>query len=255
MTPSYLLPPAAPDIADHLRNLRQELVRRLALLVVIVNGLALWWALSQEAFPLVAFGLWAVLLGLGAAVHAVNTAHPLIARHLLTWGLTSGLLVGMWLFSGTSIPFFAVVLVSAASLLVSGSQFAIGMLVIGYAVWLTQHHHRSYPVLDLVIVVTLSAVVAWLAVRSLYTALAWAWDSQQRADRLLTEAREQRAVVSRANQSLEQANAQLRRARQEAANARQHAETARRLKEQFAANISHELRTPLISCICSSKAS
>lgn len=73
----------------------------------------------------------------------------------------------------------------------------------------------------------------------------WSWQQFQRAQKLLDEARDQRADLQQTLQELAAANLQLTRLNHLAQGLRQMAEEARRTKEEFVARVSHELRTPL----------
>ncbi|MDI7277709.1 MAG: histidine kinase dimerization/phospho-acceptor domain-containing protein, partial [Anaerolineae bacterium] len=85
----------------------------------------------------------------------------------------------------------------------------------------------------------------WLSSRGLYTALGWAWDSHQRANRLVQELRARQEELNTTVTALTEATRRLQRTSYELAVARVRADEARELKERFAASISHELRTPL----------
>lgn len=229
----------------NLEELRLRLASRVAFLTAVTTGLAMWWALTQEAFPLIAFGLWAAVLGLSLGVLTILSGHPALARQLLVWGLTIALLAGMWLFANPWLPFLGLLLPFIGAMLVAGGEFSTGGAVTALALWLAYGGTRVYAWPILLVALLLSVALAWVTVRTFYTAVGWAWNTQQRADRLLEEARTHRAEASRALKSLETAYATEQRIQRELAIARQHADEARRMKEQFAANISHELRTPL----------
>jgi type IV secretory pathway VirB2 component (pilin) len=51
--------------ADNLQDLRGQLTRQVALIVVVASGLLLWLTLIQWPFPIVLFGLGLALMGLG----------------------------------------------------------------------------------------------------------------------------------------------------------------------------------------------
>ena len=91
----------------------------------------------------------------------------------------------------------------------------------------------------------LTALTSWAATRNLYTALGWAWENNEEAERNLAEAREYQAKLVAALRQLEEANYRLERANYALTWARAEADQARRLKAQFAAHVSHELRTPI----------
>jgi signal transduction histidine kinase/CheY-like chemotaxis protein len=232
-----------PDI--NLEELRSQLAGRLALLVIGTGGLLACLALPRQPFPSTVFSLLVVLLGLGISVQALVNAHPALAHHLLIWGLTAGLLAAMWLFYDPWLPFLGVMLAFAGTMLMSGGGLATTGAIAALAAWLTHGGARAYPLPGLLTTLTLGVALAWLVVRTLYTALGWAWTMQQRSDHLLEVSRDHQGELSRALKSLGLTNTILLRTQRELVTARRQAEEARVMKEQFAANVSHELRTPL----------
>jgi len=248
-SPRRLVTFTAPRIPDgaliNLEELRLRLASRIALLIAVSAGCGIWWGLTQEAFPLLASGLWATVLGLSLGARLGAGKHPMLARHALVWGCTAVLLLAMGLFAHPWLPILGVLLAFVAALLVRGGEFVTSTAIAVTMAWLYYAEERAYPLPMLMVALALSAALASTAVRTLYTAAGWAWHMQQRADELLEQARTHRAELSRALRSLETAYATQQRIQRELVVARKQADEARRMKEQFAANISHELRTPL----------
>jgi signal transduction histidine kinase/CheY-like chemotaxis protein len=231
--------------AVNLANLRSQLAGRLAVLLMCGSGLIIWQALRLDPFPSIVVALLAAVFGLGLIVRMLAGIHPILARHLLVWGPTAGLLAAMWCFAAPWLPFLGLLLIGFGAMLTPAATLAIAGTVAGAAAWLTHDGTRAYPLLTLFAVLTSGAAAAWLTARTLYTALEWAWTMQQRADQLLDKVRDRQAELNRMVKSLDLAYALQKRTQRELILARQQAEQARLMKGQYAANISHELRTPL----------
>jgi signal transduction histidine kinase/CheY-like chemotaxis protein len=228
----------------NLADLRDELANRLALWLAGLSWLGLLYAAFFRG-RFATISLLISLLALGIGVRILMSTRPTLARHLLIWGLTAGLIAMMWLFSNPWLPFLGLLLTFTGAMLVSGGGVATVAAIAGVATWLTYSQERAYPLPDLFIALMLGVIMTWLSLNTLYTALQWTWTMNQRANRLLSVVRDQQIELKRTVKSLEQVNALQRRTQRELVLARKRAEEARRVTEQFAANISHELRTPL----------
>ncbi len=237
--------PVVEGSLANLEDLRNQLTGRLALLLAGAGGLGIWLTLPLNPFPLLVCSLLAVCLALGLVARSMVKPHPLLARHVLVWGLTGGLLVAMGLLADPWVPFLGLLLAFIGAMLFWGGAVITAGLIAAVAVWLNSQGFRLYPLPGLFITLSMGVALAWLVVRTLYTAIQWAWNMQQQANHLLDEVRDRQAEVSRVLKSSELANLLLRRTQHELVTARKQAEEARLMKEQFAANISHELRTPL----------
>lgn len=231
---------------DYLFQLRQELTDYLALTLIGFSALIIVLTWPMDSIPVaVTVPLAVLLLILGWSVRRVGQRHPAMARHILVWGLTAGLITGMWLLADPWLPFIGAMLVFISAILVSGSALVTAVIIAALTTWLTINEFRAYPLLPLYLILTMSVAISWQTVRTLYTALGWAWTSQRRANELLSVARDHQYKLSRAYKSLDATNALMQRTQNELIIARRQAEKERALKGQFVANISHELRTPL----------
>jgi signal transduction histidine kinase/CheY-like chemotaxis protein len=229
----------------NLEDLRCQLTSRVALLLIGASGSLMCFLLPRDPFSVVSFAMLTVVFVLSSSVRALVGARPILARHLLVWGLTGVLLAAMGVFTAPWLPFLGLTLAFPSAMLIAGSGFATAGAIAALAAWLVYSGTRLYPFPQLLIALALGVALAWMVVRTLYTALEWAWTMQQRADHLLEVTRDRQGELSRALKSLDLTNMLLRRTQRELVVARRQAEEARIMKEQFAANISHELRTPL----------
>ena len=232
----------------NLKELQAQLAAQVALLLICASGLLALLILPRQPFPItlsVLVGLLVVLLGLGTSVRILISQRPTLARRLLVCGLTAALLAAMALFTDPWLPFLGLVLAFVSAMLALGSGFLTAGAVAAQAAWLTYIGERVYPLPSLLVTLACSMVLVRLVVRTLYTALGWAWTMQQRADHLLQLSRDHQGELGRALKSLGLTNTILERTQRELVVARKQAEGARLMKERFAANVSHELRTPL----------
>lgn len=229
----------------NLEELRTQLSRQLALVLLAIGSLGTWIVLytHSEFFPMGA--ILALLAALGWVMWKIGLSHYKLACHLLTWSMLTALLASMGLIVEPWLPFLGLLLVFINTVLFPNGGVIVAGMVTAWAIWLNHSGLRAYPLPGLIAALGLAVTVAWLTVHTLYTALEWAWTMQQRADQLLSIARDRQGELNKALKSLDTTNYLLRRTQRELITARKEAEDARRAKEQFAAHVSHELRTPL----------
>ena len=89
----------------NLEDLRGQLAEHLAIALLVSSILLMWVTWPQESFPFLGVVPLVGLLGLGLIVRALARVRPALARHLLVWSITTGLLAAMWVLSAPWIPF------------------------------------------------------------------------------------------------------------------------------------------------------
>ena len=224
------------------RELQRDLVEVFSFGLIALGGGAALLALPGPEFSGGRFLVFASLLATGCGARWLLPRWRACALALLLLGPTLSLALALRMFDSPAVPSFAVLNVIA--------NFAIDpMMGVAAALLstlvLSLGCQRSALLLPSLALVWLGACTAWASWRELYTALAWAWRSEERANLLLERLRDRHGELNRTLAALTEATRRLERNSHELAVARMRADEARQMKEQLAANISHELRTPL----------
>ncbi len=191
------------------------------------------------------------LLGMGlAGAMKMHTRYPSLAGATLILGILAADAYCIWLQGVRVAPYLLAIVISLtglmfdlqAVLLMTGITGSL-ILAIGAGRW--GHLPLSTELLAPALVVAAVGVLSAFSVRNLYTALYWAWERTQAAQRNEKELRERRGELVRTAKALDEACQRLEHLNYDLAQARAAADEARVLKQQFAATVSHELRTPL----------
>lgn len=181
-----MVAPSHPEQATNLAALHAEMAGRvggtLALMGVVLAAVT-WPFIPFAAGGSALIALCLVAAGWGS--RRLAASHPRLARHLLATLLPLALLVAMWSLPEPWIPFLAVAPLFIAALLVTGSDAVAALIILLFAALLNYYGWRDYPLVILALVLVFTVLLASQTLRTLYMALAWADNSQQRVHKLL----------------------------------------------------------------------
>jgi signal transduction histidine kinase/DNA-binding response OmpR family regulator len=243
----------APTAAAETNLVLDDLARdSLRTLLPVTLGLTWAWTsavmIYDQRCVLFALALFALVLGsCWACISLRDRRLPLaVAVYLAGLGGAITLMALRAPGAGTFHVYLLLVLAAAA---VAGPAIAWGVaagaaalvLIIGRSAHLAPPADLASPIL----LILVTALMAYVSSRRLLTALGWALSMSERANRKAEEARERRAEARSILKSLDEAYLRLERANQALIFAREATERAYRFKAEFVANVSHELRTPL----------
>jgi signal transduction histidine kinase/CheY-like chemotaxis protein len=209
------------------------------------------WIATMAVFPTSPPGilLWPVALATAGLVSYRLLARSVGTASLVFTGSLAAVAISAMFFlpTGMFALFLAPVVLVAALLL--GPQASVAVAFLSSVALLSYAHTEEGQSTSIAVAVTILiwtiALLSWLATRSVYTALRWAWHSYGRAVDAVEELRDSQGELNKTLKNLNVAYYQLEKANAELERARTAALEARRLKAEFATTISHELRTPL----------
>ncbi|MBZ0297549.1 MAG: hypothetical protein K8L99_33645, partial [Anaerolineae bacterium] len=233
------------DFSVNLEEIRSRLIWRLSLLLIGFGIVATWYVLLQRDIPLAAVGIPVSFVIFMRVVQVMLNDKPSYGIYFFVWGTVAHFIAALFIFDNPWLPYFAVPWVFISAMLIRNGGLINTAIFVFVATLLNITGVRSYPLLELTVLLTLSAGSSWISAYTLFSVVHWYSAEQLHSQELLETTRSHRASLSRALKSLQAAFEMQKHIQRELIWARKHAEDARRLKEQFAANISHELWTPL----------
>mgnify|MGYP005838966729 CR=1 FL=1 len=223
-------------------ELRRQLTETMALMLVIVSGVASWMTLPAPYFLSTLSIIVYAVFALSVVAYFLRARAPAAAQAIIVLAPTLALAWAFTTIESPALPYLPCLIVTANSAIAPGLGLAAAALNSASLVVLLPPADPLLPPLLLLWLITGTQLISS---RGLYTVLRWTWNSQERASKLVQELRERQGELNRTLAALTEASRRLEHTNRELAIARREADEARALKEQFVANVSHELRTPL----------
>ncbi len=245
------MPAEASISPEEIRRLVTELrLRSTWRLFAIAVALAWLWMLTTTlGRPQMAGEALAILLLLllgGGLTRLAAFRAPQVAMPGLVASVTTAIAVAIALLGLPDLAYlFGIPVLVAGALIAPWAGFVMAGAVNGGLLLMQRTAVAPGNTLEVALVVSLAAIVAWSFARDFYVVVEWTYQSYRLAERRTREAQLHRSQLSTVLKDLDLAYYRLRRANEALAWARWQAEEARQAKARFAANVSHELRTPL----------
>src|SRR5260370_40352759 len=136
-----------PDFesSDSLEDLRCRLPWRSGFVLIGFGILGAWYLLIRRDLPFATSGYFCLLILLGRTVQVALNKNPVLARHLLVWGVIAHLLIAMLLFPDPWLPYLGISCVFVSAMLINnGSLFTAGSIA-GLSGILTFTVARAFP--------------------------------------------------------------------------------------------------------------
>ena len=208
--------------SSDLEELRSESIPVVSLALIMIGAFATLFLLPGPTYNL--GGPFFISLSLfveGICALLLCHREPVLARALLVLGPTLSLAHGLRVAMSPGLPYFAPLIVLANLVVNPWSGMVAAALNTLTLIVLLPYGAMLLSALALI---WLTAGVEWLSLRSIYRALAWSEDSQQRASRLLEQLRSHQGELNRTVTALTEAARRLHRTNQQLAVARKEAE-------------------------------